>query len=1044
MKIKHIEIHRFGKLEQFELDLDDGFNLIYGRNEDGKTTIMSFIKMMFYGSSGKSADLSKNVRKKYTSWNGLKMSGSIEFEDQGIQYRLEKQFGISNASDRIRIWNLTAGHEENIAGGTDVGQRFFGMGSAAFEKSVFIGQAGSVTEGIQDKEDEITGKLLNLVSTGDERVSHMQVDGRLQTAKETLKSRSGRIGVCDKLNQELTRLAGEKAEALDDEEQEKKLEITCLELERQRNILEQACRTQQRLLDQQQMLDQARQLEGILQKWQMQDELDRSAAMIRQKLAGREISADQTFIDDAEKQAAHIRDLTRIHDERQRYVKTLEAEQQDLRQQDIPGVSPETAGQVKEQAQKLQEQKLNIQNMRQAMQKKIERQAKQSALADAEKQLAELNQEIDRCAERSKQIKADRDDARIVLTDCEARLAQAKQTADALNQKRETAFTALQVAVSHQHDVGLWSGRRLEEAEEQLKRASAPKPSTLNRRSGRGLNPILLIGAIILFLLSLSGGIFLHPACYAGILPALALGAAGFGRFGRKPSATVAADENDMRQVRMQYEKIKLSVRQEQETADALAAAQKRDAETIAADAEQARQEKERLETARDTAASAFQQLEQVLNGLDMKLEFQRKSQQELVETVDGRQAALNTMESFADSESLEDCQERLNQEQTAAADLEKTIAARLNELACLSLDDLFDKAAQRQSYLAKIAAKTENLTKAQADARQAEDILAVESGRFEQWVGRYQTVSTLDEAYASLEQARQAIKEISLIEARREAAGIGSSGEQRGKTRDQIEQEAVAVKARLAEENQGDLPELLPDAERERLKTDLRQTQNQVQMIQEKLIQLTAQIKNTFGHKPNVSQIEAEMSDLKNELADREKDYACLDLAQQTLTAAFNEIRQSFGPLLNEKTAAILNRLTGGKYQNVLVSRTFDIHVQDAQDALSHEWQYLSSGTIDQAYLALRLAVADLLCRNQKPLPLLLDDVLMQYDDARAEQALRFLVEYAEDGHRQILLFTCHKNLLQRAEDITLPVAARCLFPADQDAAAAEWDKQG
>ncbi|MEA4889162.1 MAG: AAA family ATPase [Clostridiaceae bacterium] len=1033
MKIKTIEIHRFGKLEHFTLDLDDGFNMIYGRNEDGKTTIMTFIKMMFYGSSGKSTDLAKNVRKKYTSWNGMKMSGSIEFEDQGMRYRLERQFGVSNTSDKIHIWNLAAGQEENIAGGTDLGQRFFGMGAAAFEKSVYIGQAGSVTDGIQDKEDEITGKLLNLVSTGDERVSHMQVDGRLQTAKETLKSRSGRIGVCDKLNQELARLAEEKVRAQEDEAQEKTLENTCLELEQQKEIQEQTGRAQQHLLDQQQLLDQARQLDGILQKWQMLDELDRAEGLIRQKLKGREIQADQSFIDDGEKQAAQVQDLTRIYDERQRYLKDLAAEQLDLQHQEVPGVSSETADQIKGQVQKLQDHKQNIQNLQQAMQKQTEWQARQSALMEAEKQLADLNREIDRCEKLSEQTRVDRDAARHNLTECEARLTQAALAADDLKKEREAAFTNLQVAASHQRDVGQWSAQRLEAAAEQLKQASVPKQVTFSRQQGRGINKILLSGAVILLLLSIIGGLFVHPACYAGILLALALGAAVFGRPGTKQTATTIVDENAVRQARMQYEKTNLAVQKEQEAADAQVSAQTKAAEEIAAGAEQARLAKVQREAARDTAAAAFQQLEQIRNEQAMELEFLRKNQLGLMETVAGRKTAAGAEGPLAESGSLEDLQSSLDQEKTAAVNLEKDIAAQLAAFSCTSLDDLQNKAMLRQSFLAKIAAKNESLAKAQADEQQAGEILARQTGQFIQWVGRYQAVSTLAEAQTALGQARQAIRELTLVEARREATGCNTD-EWRGKTRDQIEQEIIAVKTKLSEGNHGVLPELMPDGEREQLKEHLRQTQIQRQAVQEKLIQLTAQIKNTFGHKPNVSQVEADISRLKNELADREKDYECLELAQQTLTAAFNEIRQSFGPLLNEKTAAILSRLTGGKYQNVLVSRTFDIHVQDAQDAMSHEWQYLSSGTIDQAYLALRLAVADLLSQNQKPLPLLLDDVLMQYDDARAEQGLRFLAEYAEDNNRrrQILLFTCHENLLQWAEDNPLPIATRRLFPSD------------
>ncbi|MBR2578738.1 MAG: AAA family ATPase, partial [Clostridia bacterium] len=55
MKIRNITINSFGKLNNYSLDLRDGVNVVYGPNEYGKTTIMEFIKIMFYSKNEKSA-----------------------------------------------------------------------------------------------------------------------------------------------------------------------------------------------------------------------------------------------------------------------------------------------------------------------------------------------------------------------------------------------------------------------------------------------------------------------------------------------------------------------------------------------------------------------------------------------------------------------------------------------------------------------------------------------------------------------------------------------------------------------------------------------------------------------------------------------------------------------------------------------------------------------------------------------------------------------------------------------------------------------------
>ena len=56
MIIKKINIVGFGKLSDFSLDFTSGSNVVYGKNEDGKTTIMAFIKMMFYGTTSKQSE----------------------------------------------------------------------------------------------------------------------------------------------------------------------------------------------------------------------------------------------------------------------------------------------------------------------------------------------------------------------------------------------------------------------------------------------------------------------------------------------------------------------------------------------------------------------------------------------------------------------------------------------------------------------------------------------------------------------------------------------------------------------------------------------------------------------------------------------------------------------------------------------------------------------------------------------------------------------------------------------------------------------------
>lgn len=211
MKINSLYISAFGGIKNLSLDFSDGFNVIYGNNENGKTTLMAFIKMMFYGSDRSSSQISKNIRKKYTPWDGSGMAGSIDFTHEGKNYRLEKEFRSSNSTDKTTLCDLDFGTRQAV--GSDIGLKYFGLSAAAFERSVFIGQFG-FPEKDSASEGEINSKLSNLVLTGDETVSFETVNSRLEKAKLTLLSKSGRAGELDKN----IRLCGELKEKIEKSE----------------------------------------------------------------------------------------------------------------------------------------------------------------------------------------------------------------------------------------------------------------------------------------------------------------------------------------------------------------------------------------------------------------------------------------------------------------------------------------------------------------------------------------------------------------------------------------------------------------------------------------------------------------------------------------------------------------------------------------------------------------------------------------------------------------------------------------------------------
>jgi len=124
----------------------------------------------------------------------------------------------------------------------------------------------------------------------------------------------------------------------------------------------------------------------------------------------------------------------------------------------------------------------------------------------------------------------------------------------------------------------------------------------------------------------------------------------------------------------------------------------------------------------------------------------------------------------------------------------------------------------------------------------------------------------------------------------------------------------------------------------------------------------------------------------------------------------------RSHQPAVLATASRLLEQLTEGKYRNVwtpLSEQTLII-----EDHAGHNWEpgQLSGGTREQLFLAIRLAMVQEMSQCGVELPMVLDDVLVNFDQNRTESAIRTLMELANQG-QQILLFTCHLHLAQLAE---------------------------
>ena len=226
-------------------------------------------------------------------------------------------------------------------------------------------------------------------------------------------------------------------------------------------------------------------------------------------------------------------------------------------------------------------------------------------------------------------------------------------------------------------------------------------------------------------------------------------------------------------------------------------------------------------------------------------------------------------------------------------------------------------------------------------------------------------------------------------------------------------EAESAAREARLradllagqAVDASGDCPSAPPERSREAVTAQLEQVRGQLAAARSAADQLTGRL-HAVGDPVVLASVRAEQMEEKEKL---EGEYAALQMAMEALDAANTTLQNRFSPALGRRAAEIFSGLTGGRYDSVVLDRSFRLAAEPAGQGVYREAELLSAGALDQLYLAVRLAICDLVLPPEKNVPIVLDDALPNFDDDRCAAALRYLKEAARK--RQILLFTCHSR---------------------------------
>ena len=217
----------------------------------------------------------------------------------------------------------------------------------------------------------------------------------------------------------------------------------------------------------------------------------------------------------------------------------------------------------------------------------------------------------------------------------------------------------------------------------------------------------------------------------------------------------------------------------------------------------------------------------------------------------------------------------------------------------------------------------------------------------------------------------------------------------------EQAQQHAEALSAVTKAPEKPELPDALTLSDAE--------TQQAITAAQFELKQLQLQLGQYQGQMESLGQpaaIKAKLDAVNQRITRLERYYNALELAQNALYKATLTLQRRFSPQITKRAQALFSKLTGNRYQRITMSEDLSLQAAAEDEVTLRELRRRSDGTVDQLYLALRLAVAEELTPNA---PLVLDDALVRFDDDRLAQAMSILQEAAE--HKQVILFTCQNR---------------------------------
>lgn len=1025
MKISGLEVEGYGVWSGLRVvGLSDGLNVLFGPNEAGKTTLLQFIRSVLYGfSSGR--------RKYLPPVRGGRGGGSLDVAGANGRFHLDRREEDAQPDGSGEL-TLTA--EDGARHGEHLLRVLLCEVDEPLYRNVFAVGLREMQE-LATLSDTDAAELLYSLTAGLDRVSLLEVMRELETSRNRLLHRDG--GHCqvrqlleqrEKLRQraeELGKLTGRYARLAADRD---RLEREIGRLEEENERMEREARVVELAIT-------------VRSLWRRRAELDDQLAALGPTQAVPERALDRLDALNARAQKHQAR------------IEQLRGHREQLRSEAARLSINRALWRQAARVEALQEQQPWITSLRTRI-AELEREAGQiqDELAAEKKRLGLEDQTA---TERLARFSADslrplRPAAR-ALKHCRGRVIEAKQAAASAREQVQSLTAQIQAALTPRGEddlataidrAGNFAGqlrRRLQADErlEEMARYQKQLEEQSRRLVERQLLPVWVLfglGAVfVMGVVFVMAGLFM-PTSVTGSLGWLMalLGLGGAALAGGGKFLLERSNARQLEACQRQIEILQLQIQQAAQERDALEAQIPGGGGSLAHRLQSAEADLATLEelVPVDTRRRAAQQETDAAGGrlsqAEGELAWAERQWHEALATAGLPQglAPKQVRQLARGCEGLGQLLRRLEHRREELGHRRRELDAlrgRIAQLASdagieVSAEDPLEELPRLAEALSRQEAAVERRELLRRQARGLRKKAAIHARALGRLKRRRRRL--FDEAGAEDEQEfRQRAVEAAraeLLRQQREAAtreisaALGEDGPE----------EAVEKQLRA------NTPEGL-EARRDDLLGRLESLEQQLRQRFESRGQLVEQLKS-LAEDSQMAATQLELATVERRLEQAIHRWQGLALTCRILETIRTTYEQERQPETLQEASRYLHRLTRGRYRRVWTPLHEDsLRVDDAQGE-SRPLELLSRGTREQLFLCLRLALAGCYARRGAPLPLVLDDVLVNFDAERAEAAAELLRDFAAAGH-QVLVFTCHEHILQRFESLQVAV---CRLP--------------